>query len=122
EGDPYMRLRPMRAIAVVASAAATILILSATTASAAVPVTRVSTDPFTSDTAAQHRTEVEPDTFSFGGTTVSAFQTGRVFGGGSSDIGFVTLNSTGGLVASGFLPGITRQQGNGPYHQASDAA
>ena len=39
---------------------------------AAVPLTRVSTDPYT-NAASQHQTEVEPDTFSFGSTIISAF-------------------------------------------------
>jgi hypothetical protein len=46
---------------------------------AAVPLTRVSTDPYT-NTTSQHRTEVEPDTFVAGNTIVSAFQVGRISG------------------------------------------
>jgi hypothetical protein len=99
-----------------------VLLFSSGTAYANVPLTNVSTDPFT-DAQAQHRTEVEPDTFMSGTTIVSAFQTGRVFGGGSSDIGFATSNDNGATWTHGFLPGIT---GNsvpaGPYGQASDAA
>jgi hypothetical protein len=51
------------------------LLAAATPASANVAVTQVSTDPYT-DAQAQHRTEVEPDTFAFGSTIVSAFQVG----------------------------------------------
>src|SRR5579862_4690002 len=47
----------------------------------------LSSDPFTNPTS-QHATEVEPDTYAFGSTIVTAFQTGRISDGGSSDIGF----------------------------------
>src|SRR5437660_1893173 len=97
------------------------LLVAAGSASANVPVTQVSSDPFT-DTQAQHKTEVEPDTFTFGNTIVSAFQTGRVSGGGSSDIGFATSTDGGASFTQGFLPGITANVGNGPCGQASDAA
>src|SRR5512139_1882020 len=75
-------------------AVAGVLVAMASPASANVAVTQVSTDPFT-DAQAQHRTEVEPDTFSFGNTIVSAFQVGRVFGGGASNIGFATSRDGG---------------------------
>lgn len=96
------------------------LLVSATSASANVAVTQVSTDPFT-DAQAQHRTEVEPDTFAFGSTIVSAFQVGRVSGGGSSDIGFATSTDGGSTWTQGFLPGTTANTG-GPCGQISDAA
>src|SRR5437763_8236073 len=58
---------------------------------------KISEDPFGSVAGAvgQHATEVEPDSFSFGLTTVAAFQTGRVLDGGSTDIGFATSNDGG---------------------------
>ncbi|OXM68563.1 hypothetical protein CF165_13550 [Amycolatopsis vastitatis] len=96
------------------------LLVGATSASANVAVTQVSTDPFT-DAQAQHRTEVEPDTFTFGSTVVSAFQVGRVSGGGSSDIGFATSTDGGATWTQGFLPGTTANTG-GPCGQISDAA
>ncbi|MEV4143442.1 sialidase family protein [Amycolatopsis sp. NPDC049691] len=96
------------------------LLVSATSAAANVAVTQVSSDPFT-DAQAQHRTEVEPDTFAFGTTIVSAFQVGRVFGGGSSDIGFATSTDGGATWTQGFLPGTTANTG-GPCGQISDAA
>ncbi len=64
------------------------------TAYANVTLTRLSTDTFT-NSSSQHHTELEPDTFSFGSTIVTAFQVGRVFGGGSSDIGFATSTNGG---------------------------
>ena len=86
-----------------------------------VALTQVSSDPFT-DTDAQHMTQVEPDTFVQGTTIVSAFQTGRVSGGGSSDIGWATSNDSGATWTHGFLPGVTVNQGGGQFQQASDAA
>jgi hypothetical protein len=88
-------------------------------ASANVPLTRLSVDPFTNSTS-QHRTEVEPDTYSFGSTIVSAFQVGRFFDGGSSDTGFATSNDGGVTWQNGFLPGITTLFGGGPFDRASD--
>jgi hypothetical protein len=96
------------------------LFVTATPAAANVAVTQVSTDPFT-DAQAQHRTEVEPDTFSFGTTIVSAFQVGRVSGGGASSIGFATSTNGGATWTQGFLPGITGNAA-GPCGQASDAS
>src|SRR5206468_11639094 len=44
---------------------------------ATVPLTKLSSDPYTNSTS-QHATEVEPDTFAFGSTIVTAFQVGRI--------------------------------------------
>src|SRR5438309_4588173 len=66
----------------------------------------LSTDPYTNPTS-QHQTEVEPDTFAFGNTVVSAFQVGRFFDGGASNIGFATSTDGGNSFAKGFLPGTT---------------
>ncbi len=82
---------------------------------------KVSSDPFT-DTDAQHATEVEPDTYSFGTTIVAAHQTGRVSGGGSSDVGWETSTDSGATWHNGFLPGITVNRGSGSYAQVSDAS
>jgi hypothetical protein len=89
--------------------------------SAAVSLTEVSSDPFT-DTDAQHATEVEPDTYSSGSTVVSAFQVGRIFGGGSSDIGWATSTNGGTAWQHGFMPGLTVNEGGGQFSAASDAA
>jgi hypothetical protein len=97
----------------------TALAIAAAPSSAAVQLKQISTDPFT-NTSSQHRTEVEPDTFSFGSIIVSAFQVGRFFDGGSSDIGFATSNDGGTTWQNSFLPGITRYFGAGPYDRASD--
>src|SRR5690348_8516584 len=97
------------------------VLVTAGPASANVALTQVSSDPFT-DAQAQHRTEVEPDTFSSGNTIVSAFQVGRVSGGGASDIGWATSTDAGSTWTHGFLPGITATGGGGIYGQASDAS
>jgi hypothetical protein len=103
-------------VAVVAFAAGTAM------ASAQPTLIKLSTDPF-HNSASQHRTEVEPDTFSFGNTIVSAFQTGRVAGGGSADIGWATSVDGGVNWSFGFLPGITKAQNPGNrYDAVSDPA
>lgn len=88
--------------------------------SGGITLTKVSSDPYT-DTDAQHATEVEPDTFAYGSTVVSAFQVGRVYGGGASNLGFATTTNNGASWTSGYLPGITVNDG-GSDAQVSDAA
>src|SRR5262249_59438749 len=75
-------------------------------AQAQTTVTQISSDPFAPNSmpTAAHATEVEPDTFAFGSTVVSVFQTGRVFNGGSSDIGFATSPDGGATPAPRLLP------------------
>jgi hypothetical protein len=97
------------------------LILGGGTASANVALTQVSSDPFTNSTS-QHRTQVEPDTFAYGSTIVSAFQTGRFNDGGASDTCFATSANGGSTWTQGCLPGVTKFQGGGPYDRVSDAA
>ena len=53
---------------------------------------------------------------------MSAFQVGRFFDGGGSAIGFATSTNGGATWTSGFLPGITKFQGGGPFDRASDPA
>jgi hypothetical protein len=86
-----------------------------------VALIQLSADPFSNATS-QHRTEVEPDTFSFGSTIVAAFQVGRFFDGGSSGIGWATSLDGGATWTKGFLPGITKFQSGGPYDRVSDPA
>jgi len=81
-------------------------VLQTRSALAAVALLQLSNDPFT-NSSSQHQTEVEPDTFAFGSTIVTAFQTGRISGGGSSDIGWATSNNSGATWSNGFLPGTT---------------
>src|SRR5205085_11976044 len=91
-------------------------------AGANVTLTQVSADPFTNPTS-QHATELEPDTFAHHGTVVAAFQVGRFFNGGASDIGSVRSGNGGASWdAPGFLPGMTFSSGDpsSPYERVSD--
>jgi len=93
---------------------------SSGTALANVPVKIVSFDPYT-NTTSYHRTEVEPDTFSFGNTIVGVHQTGRFFDGGSSNVGYVTSKDGGTTWTNGFLPGTTVfANPPGPYDRDTD--
>jgi hypothetical protein len=86
------------------------------------PLLQLSSDPFTVGPG-QHATEVEPDTLSSGSTFVSAFQVGRIFGGGATDIGFATSINGGKSFTHGFLPGTTTAvTPPGIYSATSDAS
>jgi hypothetical protein len=97
--------RVPRRVAVLVGAIAVVLAAPGV-ASAVVPVTTVSTDPYTNQSS-YHQTEVEPDTFSFGSTVVAAFQVGRFSDGGSSNLGFATTTNNGTTWTNGFMPGTT---------------
>src|SRR4051812_12310097 len=105
--------------------AALVTLAVAAPASANVPLARVSADPFT-NTDSQHATEVEPDTFASGSTVVAAYQVGRFFNGGASDIGFARSTDGGSTWGvSSFLPGLTSNAGpfadpDSPYPRVSD--
>ena len=82
----------------------------------------VSADPFTNATS-QHQTQVEPDAFAFGTTIVAAFQSGRFFTAGSSDIMFATSHDSGATWTSLALPGLTNiVQPGSPFDSVSDPA
>ncbi len=86
------------------------------------PLLQLSSDPYT-NTTSQHQTEVEPDTFASGSTIVSAFQVGRFFDGGASNIGFATSTNGGTSWTQGFLPGTTPfSTPSGIYARLSDAS
>jgi hypothetical protein len=87
---------------------------------AAVPLTTVSTDPYT-NTSSYHQTEVEPDTYSFGSTVVAAFQVGRFEDGGASNLGYATTKDNGTTWTGGFMPGTTiYATPPGPWGRISD--
>jgi hypothetical protein len=87
-----------------------------------VQLTRISSDPYTNLTS-NHKTQVEPDTFAFGNTIVSVFQSGRFFDGGASNIGFATSTNAGETWTHGFLPSSTVfATPAGIYGRASDAS
>ncbi len=91
-------------------------------ASGGVKLLRVSQDPYTNKSS-EHRTEVEPDTYSNGSTIVSAFQAGRFSNGGASNIGWATSTNNGKTWQHGFLPGTTvYATPPGTYDRISDPA
>ena len=79
---------------------------------------QLSSDPYT-NSSSQHQTEVEPDTYAYGLTLVTAYQAGRFSDGGSSNIGWATSTDGGSTWENGFLPGTTKFA-NGPYTRVSD--
>src|SRR5438270_3271919 len=81
---------------------------------------QVSSDPYT-NSASQHSTEVEPDSYSNGSTIVAATQVGRFADGGASNIGWATSTDSGTTWKSGFLPGTTTfATPPGTYDRLSD--
>src|SRR5437588_3499392 len=80
---------------------------------------QISSDPFTNKTS-QHKTELEPDSYSFGQTVVATFQQGRFTTGGSTDNGWATSHDGGKTWTHGSLPGLTTYAGGKTYHRASD--
>jgi len=81
---------------------------------------RVSSDPYR-NASSQHQAQVEPDSFGFGSTEVTTFQSGRFNDGGASNIGWATTTDAGKTWKSGFLPGLTQFSAPpGPYARASD--
>ena len=107
----------LRTTAIVSSTAA-VLLLNLPAAHAAVPITKIITDPFT-NTSSQHQATVEPDTFAYGSTIIAATQSGRFFDGGASGIAYATSTNSGSTWTQGTLPGITTQTG-GTYDRVSD--
>lgn len=81
--------------------------------------TEISSDPYTNQS---QKTEVEPDSYSYGSTIVTAFQVGRFADGGAVDIGWATSKDNGKSWQHGFLPALTKYQGNGPFDRGSDAS
>ena len=67
---------------------------------------RLSRDPYTAADA-QHETEVEPDSFTFGRTTVAAFQVGRRVDGAATNVGWAMTADDGATWRDGLLPGLT---------------
>ncbi len=112
--------RPWRRLTLFSALAAAVALALPAAASANVTLTRIATDPFTG-ASSQHATIVEPDTFSFGSTTVAAAQMGRFFDGGATTNGFATSANNGASWTSGTLPGLTTATG-GNYDRATDPA
>jgi hypothetical protein len=69
---------------------------------------RVHRDRF-ANPESQHETEAEPDSLTFGATTVALFQVGRNRSGGAAAIGWATTRDGGRTWREGILPGLTMQ-------------
>jgi hypothetical protein len=107
-------------LAAVSTALMVVLLGSPAQANVAIKV--VSQDAFTNlDSGVYHATEVEPDTFSHGATTVSIFQIGRYQDGGASAIGWATSTNNGRSWTNGVLPKLTvNSSPPGPYQRSTD--
>jgi hypothetical protein len=91
---------------------------SMTPVPAALHLLQLSSDPYTNSTS-QHKTEVEPASFTYGSTIVAAFQAGRFSDHGSSNIGWATSSDGGVSWQQGFLASTTVFAG-GPYGRITD--
>jgi hypothetical protein len=83
---------------------------------------KISTDTFTNSDSV-HKTEVEPSSFAWGSTIVSAFHVARrpgSIGWGSADVGFATTTNGGKSWKYGSLPGLTVNYEGGTYGAAAD--
>jgi hypothetical protein len=83
---------------------------------------RLSVDNLTNSDSV-HKTEVEPDSFAWGNTIVSAFHVARrpgSIGWGSGDVGFATSTNGGVTWQHGDLPGLTVNYKDGTYGAAAD--
>jgi hypothetical protein len=128
-GPPPTRIKSARRagwLGLVAVAALIAAFTAAAPAQAArAGVRQISSDPYTPANAprGEHATEVEPDSFAYASTVVSAYQVGRVFNGGATDIGFSRSGNGGGSWTHGFLPGTSQEAMRpGPFFSASDAS
>jgi hypothetical protein len=112
--------RPTRRVAAVTVSIALALMFPFSVL-ANVAVTQISSDPYT-NTDSQHATQVEPDSFAFGNTIVTAVQTGRFFNGGASNIDVATSTNGGATWTSTGLPGLTNNPpvGGGTFDRVSD--
>jgi BNR/Asp-box repeat len=83
---------------------------------------RISSDPL-SGGGAQHASQAEPDSFSWGSKIVAAFQVGRYPDGGAQAIGFAVSSDAGRTWRHGLLPRLTgASTPRGPFPRASDPA
>lgn len=83
---------------------------------------QISIDKLT-NTDSDHKTEVEPDTFSWGSTIVTAYHVARrpgSVGWGSADVGFATSTNGGTTWQYGYLPGLTVNYRGGTFGAAAD--
>jgi hypothetical protein len=112
--------RPGLAFAIYAIAAI-FFCVGTTSANAQNSLVQISVDSF-HNSSSQHKSEVEPDTYSWGSTMVAAFQVARISSGGGADLGFATSTDGGKTWVHGSLPGLTVNYKKGTYLAASDAS
>ncbi len=115
-----MNRNALACLAVVAALAISVLLV--TPAHAQFTLVKISSDPLTNSDSV-HKTEVEPDFFSWGNTIVGAFHVARVpgsIGWGSADVGWATSTDGGKTWKHGLLPALTDKYKNGPYGWAAD--
>ena len=105
-----IRARSTKPTALIGAVAVGVVLALTGPASANVALNQISADPF-QNTTSQHATELEPDTFANGSTVVSAYQVGRFFNGGGTDIGFARSTDGGATWTSGVIPGLTFTSG-----------
>ncbi|HUI41442.1 MAG TPA: sialidase family protein [Terriglobia bacterium] len=99
-----------------------VLAFTSSAARAQYNLVQISVDNFT-NTDSSHKTEVEPDTFSWGSTIVSTFHVARrpgSIGWGSADVGFATSTDGGSTWHYGYLPGLTVNYQGGTFGAAAD--
>jgi BNR repeat-like domain len=107
------------AAALLAAASATVTQAAAGSPSHRADV-QVSADPFT-NAAAEHATEVEPDTVTAGHRVMSVFQVGRWGSGCADDTGWAFSPDGGRSWRHGDLPGLTRSsRPAGSFDRVSD--
>jgi hypothetical protein len=81
---------------------------------------RISRDPYRGG-GAQHATQAEPDSFSWGTKVVATFQVARYTDGGAQAIGFAVSSNSGRTWRSGVLPELTVvTRPRGEWLRASD--
>jgi hypothetical protein len=115
-----MKRHALTFLTVMLAAAACVMLV--TPAHAQFTLVKISTDKFTNSDSV-HRSEVEPDFFSWGNTIVGTFHVARVpgsIGWGSADVGWSTSTDGGKTWTYGILPALTDKYKNGPYGWAAD--
>jgi hypothetical protein len=81
---------------------------------------QISRDPYRNPES-QHETQVEPDSIAFGSSVLAVFQSGRIYNGAASNIGFSFSRDRGVTWTRGFLPGTTTfSTPVGPWPRISD--
>jgi hypothetical protein len=116
--NTYSRVRSLPLLAILLASAGFPALISPASAQLA----RISADNLTNSDSV-HETEVEPDSFAWGNTIVSAFHVARrpgSIGWGSGDVGFSTSTNGGVSWTHGDLPGLTVNFKGGTYGAAAD--